>query len=185
MDPMHRRLLLCALACRPAARVPAQNAPHFKISAAELYRGLAKHFPLRFGLADLLQLQVSAPRLDLLPERNKLGAMLRAEASGRGLRDVPPGELDLVFALRYERADRTVRARDPELLDLRLPGLADEARRTLLALLPALLREQFGEVVLHRFAPGELGLADTMGLEPAGFVVENDGLLVTFAAKPP
>ena len=88
---MDRRLLLCALACWPVAHVRAQPAPHFKISAGELYRGLAKHFPLRFGLADLLQLNVSAPRLDLLPQRNKLGAMLRAEASGRGLRDLPPG----------------------------------------------------------------------------------------------
>lgn len=183
---MDRRLLISALACWPAARLLAQEdgpRPHYKISAAQLHEALAARFPLRLGVPGLLELEVSAPRLHLLPARNKLGASLLAQPSGPGLPPTEPGEVDLLFGLRYEATDRTLRANRPEILDLRLPGLAPDARQALQAWLPALTREVVGEIVVHHFTPRELGLADTMGFEPEKVTVVDDGLLVVFGPK--
>lgn len=185
---MHRRLLLSALACWPAARLLAQDGeprPRHKISAAELHKALSARFPVRFQLAGLLELQVSAPALLLLPARNRLGASLLAQASGPALQRTQPGELDLLFAVRYVAADRSLRAHSPEILDLRLPGLPADTVRTLQALLPAMAREVVGEVVLHKFSPGDLALPDTMGIEPDQLTVVDDGLVVEFRQKPP
>lgn len=183
---MDRRLLISALACWPATRLLAQDdapRPRHKISAAELHKALSARFPVRLGLGGLLELQVSAPRLLLLPERNKLGASLVAQAAGARLQPIPPGELDLIFALRYEAADRTLRAHRPEVLEMRLPGLAPDAFQLLQGLLPAMAREVVGEVVLHSFSPRELALADTMGFEPDQVTVVDDGLVVAFTQK--
>src|SRR5690606_6624132 len=172
-------------ACWPAVRAQADGddarARH-KVSAATLFDALAARFPLRLGLVPLLQLEVGAPRLLLLPARNRLGATLRADLAAAGAGALVPGELDLVFALRYEPGDRSVRAHQPEALEVRWPGLPPQGRQALQSVLPALLRE-VGEIVLHRLTPRQLALPDTMGLAPQELQVVDDGLLVFFGPK--
>jgi hypothetical protein len=183
---MRRRLLLSALACWPGARLLAQDEeprPRQKISAAQLHKALSARFPLRLGLPGLLDLQVSAPRLLLLPTRNQPGASLLAQASGQALHRTRTGEVDVAFALRYEASDRTVRAHKLELLDLRIPGLTAEAVQALRSVLPEVAREALGEVVLHQFTARDLALPDTMGFEPDRLTVVDDGLVVEFREK--
>ncbi|WBY01172.1 DUF1439 domain-containing protein [Ramlibacter tataouinensis] len=185
---MQRRLLICALACCPVAALATEQEPggqpRHKISATTLHQALSERFPVRLGLGGLLELQVSAPRLHLVPVRNQLGAALQAQAGGPVLQPLPPGELDLVFGVRYEPADRTLRAHRPEILELRLPGLAPAAAEALHELLPAMARQVLGDIVLHRFSPRELALADTLGFEPDQVTVVDDGLVLAFAPKP-
>lgn len=183
---MNRRLLIAAIACWPAARLLAQAPeprPRHKVSAAELYEALSARFPLRLGLAGLLELQVSAPQLLLLPARNKLGATLVAQASGPAVQPMPPGALDVVFGLRYEPADQTVRAQQMEVLDVRMPGLSADSTQALRTVLPQLFRDAVGELVLHKFSQRELALPETMGFEPETLTVLADGVLVGFAPK--
>jgi hypothetical protein len=179
--------MIAAFACLPPARLLAQDEgtrPRRKISARELHEAMSARFPLRFSAAGLLDLQVSAPRLLLLPARNKLGATLVAEVNGLQLQQVEAGELDMVFALRYEAADQTVRAHRLEILDLRWPGLPPEIVRTLRRVLPAMARDAVGEVVVHRFSERELALPRAMGFEPESFSIVDDGVIVFFGPKP-
>ena len=183
---MDRRLLIAALACWPTGRLFAQDdasRPRHKISAATLHQSLAQRFPLRFGLGGLLEIEVTAPSLHMLPSRNKLGAGLQAQVSGARLQDVPPAEVDVAFALRYEAADRSVRAHQPEVLFLRGPGLPPEAVEALQAMVPVMAREALREVVLYRFTARDLAVADTMGFEPQVLTVQEDGLLVSFGPR--
>lgn len=183
---MDRRLLLAALACWPAGPLLAAEdppRPRHKIGAGTLYEALSARFPLRLGAPGLLELQVSAPRLLLLPVRNKLGAELVVQVGGAQLPRVPAGEMEVLFSLRYEPSDRSLRAHEAEILDLRWPGMPPEALPSLKGVLPAMAR-QMGEVVLHRFTPRELALTDTMGFDPAEIRVVDDGVVIVFAPKP-
>jgi hypothetical protein len=183
---MDRRLLLTALACWPAAGLRAQDGtarPRHKISAGQLYEALSARFPLRVGIPGVLDLQVSAPQLLLLPTRNKLGAALAAEVGGLQLQQAPAGQVDILFSLRYEASDQTLRGHDPEIREVRWPGLPPETVQALQSMLPA-LAGRLGEMVLHRFSPRELALADTMGFEPEEFQVVDDGLVILFGPKP-
>ena len=95
---MDRRGTIVALAGLAAMRVAAQDAPApagYRIALRTLQDAVAARFPLRYGLAGLVQLQVGAPGLFVLPARNKLGAKLQAEVSGAELRRPQTGELDL------------------------------------------------------------------------------------------
>lgn len=183
---MNRRSLLAALACWPAAPLLAQDdgRPRYKLSAAQLHEALSARFPVRYGIPGLAQLQVSALRLLMLPARNKLGASLRAEASGSGIEATQPGTVDVIFALRYEGEDRTIRAYEPEIIGIDWPGLAPESRQAVQAMLPRIAREAMAEVVLHRFTARDLALPDTMGFEPETLTVVDDGVLVEFRPKP-
>lgn len=180
--------MLGAFACLPAAALAATEEaepqrPRFKISAAQLHSTLSERFPLRFGVDDFLQVEVSAPSLHLLPGRNRLGAGLVAQASGPMLPQAPPGQLDVSFGLRYAPQDRTVRAHDPELLDLRLPGVPADAIAPLQQMFIAMTRRAMGDVVVHRFTERDLALADTMGFEPDRLEVMPDGLMIVFGEK--
>jgi hypothetical protein len=182
---MDRRLVIVALACWPLPPLFAQGAeprPRHKISAAQLYDALSRRFPLRFRLGRMLELEVSAPRLLLLPARNKIGAGLSAYASGAQFQQGEPGELDLVFAVRYEASDQTVRGHTPEVVDLRWRGLPPEGREVVQGLVAAMARD-VGEVVLHKFSARELALPDTMGFEPQELQVLDDGVLILFGPK--
>jgi hypothetical protein len=183
---MDRRLLITALACCPVAGLLAQGdeRPRYKVSAAQLHEALSARFPVRFGVPGLLELQVSAPELLMLPTRNKLGASLRAEASGPGVQRVQQGMLDLVFALRYEGRDRSIRAYEPEVIDIRLPGVPAESLQALRMILPGIVHEIVAELVLHTFTSRELALPQTMGFEPETVTVVEDGVVVIFRQKP-
>lgn len=185
---MNRRSLIALAAGWPAVHVLAQEdtppRPRYKISAARLHEALSARFPLRRQLGQLLQLDISAPGLLLLPARNKLGASLQLEASGAAQQRTQQGQVDVVFAVRYEPGDHSLRASDAEILDVRLPAAAPQQLELLRGLLPTLSREMLREFVLHRFAAREFALADTMGFEPGRLTVQDDGLLVEFAPKP-
>ncbi|MCD6076927.1 MAG: hypothetical protein K0R89_865 [Ramlibacter sp.] len=183
---MHRRLLIAALACLPVARALAQAdaaRPRHKIHARELHHALSARFPVRFGVTGIVDLRISAPRLLLLPSRNLLGAGLVAQIGGMPMQETQSAELDIAFALRYEPSDRTVRAHQLEVLGLRAPGLLPDTAQLLQRVLPKLARDAVGEIVLHRFAAGELALPETMGLEPDEIRVVDDGVVVLFGPK--
>lgn len=183
---MHRRFfLLGALAGWAPLHACAQDGatrPRQKISAGELFATLGKRFPQRLSLA-LIDLELDAKSLLLVPSRQKLGATLALQASGFQLRQPEGGELDVAFSLRYERKDRTLRARDPEVLDLRWPGLGQDAVAALKSVLPRAARDAIGEFVLHQFTDRELSLPDTMGFEPGRIEVVGDGLVIWFQPK--
>jgi hypothetical protein len=183
---MRRRLLfpLLASAAVPALLRAQETSPRptHKIFAAQLHKALSARFP-RWGVRNLLELQVDAPRLLLLPARQQLGATLVVEASGPQLREMESGEVDLVFSLRYEPTDNTLRAHQLDVLDLRWSRMPERTARIVQRLVRESMRDAVGEIVLHKFTAKELGLADTMGLQPEKIVVLDDGLRVEFGVK--
>ena len=182
---MRRRLLIASLALGTGGGLCAQDAqvPRHKVSAGELHRALASRFPLRLALGGLLGVQVSAPALLLVPQRNRLGATLLAQVGGPALAALPPGEVDVVFGLRYEPRDRSLRAQDSELLAVRWPGLPPELIQALQDAWPEFARQALGDIVLHQFTARELALPETLGFVPGSFRVLEDGLLVLFDAR--
>ena len=175
---MKRRSILAAAACGIASLAVAQ--PSYTVSAQQLQRVLAKRFPLRYAAAGLLEVVMSAPSLRLLPELNRLGTELPVEASGPALRRRFEGSVDVDFALRYERSDRSIRAHQIRVNAVRMEGLGRDGERLLDAYLRQLSEQALVEVVLHTLRPQDLALASTMGFEPGEITVTPQGLTVRF-----
>ncbi len=79
------------------------------LSEAELQRLLSARFPVEQRLLELFEVRASSPQLRLLPERNRLSAVLDLQARERILASQYKGRLDFDSALRWDAAEHAVR----------------------------------------------------------------------------
>lgn len=158
-----------------------QAQPRYVISAERLQQAVDQRFPLRTGVAGMLQLTVQPPLLRLLPDADRVGCEMVVLASGPVLEAPSSGEFDLDFALRYEPGDRSIRAHRLRVRSLRISGLDVPFAQLLDTLREPLAQRSFGELVLHRLSEQDLALALTMGFEPDTIGVTSQGLVIRFA----
>ncbi|WP_180125898.1 DUF1439 domain-containing protein [Rhodoferax sp. BLA1] len=161
-----------------------QALPQFKVSAARLQQAVAQRFPLRYPVSGLLNLDLQAPQLSLLPAQNRLGAEMAIDAAGPALQGSHHGALALDFALRYEASDLTVRAHQLRFKQLTMPSLQPRVALLLNTYGPTLSERALMEVVLHRLQPSDLALPNSMGLQPGSISVTDTGLVIGFVPKP-
>jgi hypothetical protein len=162
----------------------AQAQPSYIVSAEQLQQVLAQRFPLRYPVAGLLDLDIQAPHLRLLPAQNRVSAEMAVQAAGPALRRGHSGTFDVDFALRYEPSDRTIRAYQLTFQNLRISDLQPQASQLLNAYGPALAAQALQEVVLHQLRPQDLAMADKLGMQPDRITVTDKGLLIGFVLKP-
>ena len=187
---MHRRIFLTTLPCLALAGVAwaqtpdGQAQPHYSVSSAQLQQAVAQRFPLRYPLPGLLNLDLQAPRLRLLPAQNRLSAEMAVQAAGPALRRGHTGTFDVNFGLRYEASDRTIRAHQLRFANLQFPSLQPQVVALLNSYGPALAEQALREVVLHQVRPQDLALMEGLGLQPGSITVTEQGLVIGFVVKP-
>lgn len=187
---MKRRLLL-ATSARLAlggaacfALFGAQAQPSYTVTTAQLQDAIAKRFPMRKRAEGILDLTVQAPQLRMMPEQNRLGAVMAVEAGGQALRRAYPGTFDLDFALRYEASDMTIRAHELRVNALQFDGLPPQASMLLGSYGPQLAEQALQGAVLHTLKQQDLALPDSMGVQPSTITVTAKGLVIAFVNKP-
>ena len=178
-----RGVALLGLAGAVLPRAQAQQ-PSFTVSAAQLQQVVAQRFPLRYPVQGLLDLDLQAPRLSLLPAQNRLAAEMAVEAAGPALRRSHSGSIRVDFALRYEPSDRSIRAVQLHFQSLQFPSLQPAVVELLNSYGPALAQQSLQELVLHQLRPQDLALPDTMGLQPGRITVTDKGLVIGFVNQP-
>ncbi|WP_313082790.1 DUF1439 domain-containing protein [Pulveribacter sp.] len=160
------------------------RSPRYTISAAELQQALATRFPHRYPLAGLLDVELQSPRVQLLPERDLLNAVIDLQAGGALLQGRQPrGVLDVDFGLRYEPSDRTVRADRLQVNFLRVEGLPPVLAQNVARYGAPLAQQALQDVVLHQLRPQDLALTDGLGVQPERIRVTPAGLVVEFAPR--
>ena len=165
---MHRRQILAQLGAASLALLTgcARAAPGYTISQRQLQQALAERFPRSYPLAGLLDLQLQAPRLTLLPERNQLNAVMDLAATGPLLARRYTGVFDVDFGLRYEAQDRSIRAHQLQVNALQLEGLKPQAAALLQRYAQQLADQSLHGVVLHQLQDKDLAPIDALGLQP-------------------
>lgn len=185
---MNRRawLLVAAVGMGLAASgCSGQSAPgSVSVSTEKLQAMVAQRFPRQYPVAGLLQLQLQAPVLRMLPERNAINAQLDAELMGRVLKEQYKGRLDVDFALRYEPTDRTLRAHQIKVNSLVINDLAPAMSDMITTYASALAEQALGQLVLYQLQDKDLALMDSLNMEPGAITVTPDGLSVALVQKP-
>jgi hypothetical protein len=188
--PLALCLLLSRLAWADSGDVPAQvdddapALPRYKISQAQLQRAVAERFPLRYPVPGVLNMDMQAPQLRLLPALNSLGAELVVDVAGPALRTAHQGTLEVEFALRYEASDLTVRAHQLRFKRITMPSLQPGVVALLNSYGPALTERALLEVVVHQLQPQDLALPNGLGMRPDTITVTETGLVIGFVPKP-
>lgn len=173
------------LAQTAAPAEPAPALPRITVPQDLLQTEVAKRFPVRYPVAGLVNLDLGAPRLGLLPAQNRLRAEMPVTAAGAGLARTQQGSFTVDFALRYEHSDRSLRAHQLKVYRFRFPGLQPEAVDLLNTYAPALAEQSLREVVLYQLQQKEAAMADLLGLRPGHITVTEQGLLVELVQRPP
>jgi hypothetical protein len=179
-----RRWALVGVALGLLVGTHTQAQPRYTVSAGQLQQVAAQRFPMRYPVAGLLNLDVQAPLLRLLPEHNRLSAEMAVDAAGPVLAGKQKGSLEVDFALRYEASDRSIRAHKLRFRQLRIAGLEPAAAELLNVYGPAMAEQSLQEVVLHQLRPQDLAVADGLGMQPGSITVTDSGLVIGFEVKP-
>lgn len=144
------------------------------VSREKLQAALDRRFPYETHPAGVFVVKVGVPRLQLLPERNRLRVDLAIEAGDRIVRSSGHGALALSFALRYAPADATIRAADVRVEDMQLQGLPERWRAPAQVAGTLAVEHVLEGVALHAFRPDELARAQ--GRRPGAIRVTPAGL---------
>lgn len=181
---LKRVLSVLILALAFTAPQNAQAQPSYTVSPEQLQQVVAQRFPRQYAVSGLLNLEVQAPHLRLLPAQNRISAEMAVEASGPALQRRQPGTFDVDFALRYEASDHTLRAYQLKFQNLRFANLQPQVSVWLNAYGPALATQSLQEVVVHQLSPQDLAMADKLGMQPDSITVTDKGLVIGLVLKP-
>jgi hypothetical protein len=178
--PARRRLLIAGLAAMLAS---CATLPHsVEVSRAQIEAALARRFPLRAPASELLMVQVGVPRLDLLPDANRLRLTSAFDVSERITRRAMHGDIALSFALRYEPADATLRLADVQVERVDVQGVPQDWRRPAEAIAAYMGEHLLEGSVLHTFTPAQLARAN--GLRPGAIRVTPGGVSIELQPAP-
>ena len=181
-----RRFLLSAALAAPllTTACSGRSLPRqVSMTTAQLQAKVATKFPKPYPVAGLLQLQLLAPALTMVPASNQIRALVPVALSGPVLKQTFQGQLDVSFGLRFEKTDRTLRAQRVQVHGLQIndapPALAD----MLATYAPRLGEQVLENLMLYQFEDKDLALADTIGLQPGAITVTPRGLTLALDTK--
>lgn len=197
--PSPRRRLLCAAAVAllgpPLAGCSRWAGPTvITLDEAELAERVGRAFPQTRRVLEVLEVELSAPQLRLLPETNRLALALWLRTRERVLGLAGHGALAFDCALRYEPRDASLRLTQVRVQQLSLaPGAgpatppSDRAAGGGLAgdgpagarLGPALAERVLEDLAIYRLGAEQLERLRRAGLVPGAVTVTSRGVEVT------
>lgn len=183
---MHRRLILASAAAAASLLLAGcSSAPDSTVITTEkLQRTLGERFPRSYPLAGLLELELAAPRVTPLPDRNRLQLQFDLQARGALLRSQRPGLLELELGLRWEPDDYSLRAQDVRVNALQLQGLPTAIAALLTGQGGALAERALQDAPLYRLQGKDLERARQLGVQPGTITVTPEGLRVQLVRMP-
>jgi hypothetical protein len=149
---------------------------------------LARRFPLKRRVLDLIDLEVAPPALRLLPRDNRLGADLNIQITDPASAQKATGAMAISFGLRYAAKDASVRLTQPRLERVGFDagqgaaGMLDP--QWLQAAAPVVAR-LLDNAAIYRLKPEQLELMQRAGVQPGELRVTPLGVEIRIEPIPP
>ncbi len=150
-----------------------------ELSMAQLQDALDRKFPFSSRFLELINVQVTNPRLTLQPDTNRLVTTMDALIAPPFTDKSWNGSFTLSGRLAIDPAQRAVVLVEPRMENFALSGI-DSAYATQINRIGALLAEQLlKNMPLYTFSPDEFRYAGTSFI-PSQITTKQNGLVVTF-----
>lgn len=154
----------------------------YTFSESQLQRALERKFPFDRRVLAVLDVNLTHPRLTLLPERNRLAVSVDATVT-HPLGGAPlTGTLAIDSALAYDPATLSVVLRDPEVETFTIDGLPDRWSRQLNAAGALIATQLLQGAPIYTFKPEQLNIGGAMR-QPGAITVLSHGVNVKFDAR--
>ena len=184
MKPLNRRIFFITTALALAGCASLMGPRTIDISREQLLAKLSKQFPLRKTLAEIFEVEASAPRLQLQPDANRVAAEFDIKATDRLFGRHYQGTVGVSFGMRYEAQDRTIRLNQVTIDKLAIAGLSEAMQQQWTKLGGMLAQEKLQDYPIHQFKPEELREVDRRGYQVEDLRVTAAGLSVKLVPKP-
>lgn len=155
--------------------------PKVTLSQSEIERLVERNFPIDRALMEIFDVTVNAPKVQLVPERNRLAAVVNVRARDRLFSSTWQGQLHFDAALRWEPRDQTVRLSQVRVQDLALAQPAAVNRSTAERLGAALVERVLEDSSIYRLPADRAAQMQKLGVEPGAVTVTSRGVEITFA----
>lgn len=186
-SPVSRRRWLAltgaaALAAGLAACAGLPFGNEYTFSEAQLQRALDRKFPFDRRVLAVLDINLSHPRLTLLPDRNRLAVSVDATVT-HPLGGAPlTGTLAIDSALAYDPATMAVVLRDPEVETFTIDGLPERWARQLNAAGALIATQLLQGAPIYTFKPEQLTIGG-VPRQPGTITVLSHGVNVKFDGR--
>ena len=150
-----------------------------EVTQAQLEQLLARRFPLTRRVLELFDVTVSAPRLRLLPESNRIATDFDVGSTDRLLRSQHTGALGLSFGLRFEPSDNTLRVMQVRVERLQIDGAPALLQREFERIGTLVAEQSLDDQVIHTLRPQDVEAVQGRGYRPSELRVTPRGLRVT------
>lgn len=154
----------------------------YTFSEAQLQRALDRKFPFDRHVLAVLDVNLSHPRLTLLPERNRLAVAVDATIV-HPLGGAPfTGTLAVESALAYDPATMSVVLRDPEVRNFTVDRLPERWSRQLNAAGALIATQLLQGAPIYTFKPEQLNIGG-IPRQPGEITVLSHGVNVRFDSR--
>ena len=150
----------------------------YTFSRQELQDAVDKRFPARLRYAQVLDVQLTHPRLLLDEANNRVTTQMDAQVSNT-LLPAPPinGTLSLSSGLRYDPARRAVLLDNPSVERVQVAGMPAQYGEQLNAIGAVVAQQLLRDYPRYTFKPEEMHVAGK-DVEPGAITVLADGIKV-------
>ncbi len=173
-----RRLYLAGLVSTVVLAGCASLVPKsLDVSQSQILDAVSQRFPYQRKVLEVFDLQLTRPRVAMLPDRNRVGLDLDLGLQDSLLtRREYKGVVHLTTGLRYESGDGTVRLQGVKLERLAMDGLSPGLNARLQQVAGLLAEQQFEGQPIKQFTREQLDRAAMLGVRPGALTVTSSGL---------
>ena len=150
-----------------------------EVSQAQLEQLLSRRFPLTQLVLDIFDVAVSAPRLLMLPDSNRIATDFDITSTDRLLGARHRGTLALSFGLRFEPADNTLRVTQVRVERMQIDAAPAPLQRHFERIGTLVAERALDDQIIHTLRPKDVEAVKGRGYRPSELRVTPGGLVVT------
>jgi hypothetical protein len=150
----------------------------YTVKQQELQTVIEAQFPRKLRYLQIIELNLSNPRLSLNPASNRLITTVDAQIDNKLLMSRPvTGTLSMSSSLRYDAATHAVRLDAPAVERIDIPGLPAQYASQLNEIGNTAARQVLNNYPIYTFQPDQLEM-NGKHVEPGAITILDDGIKV-------
>ena len=150
-----------------------------EVSQAQMQQWMSQRFPLDNRLLELLDVKLATPRLQMLPERDRIATEFEVNVSDRLFKTPHRGTLAIDYGLRFEAADNTLRLTNLRIARVEIDGAPALLQRQMERIALQLVEQALNDAPIYTLRPKDIEAVQGRGYRPSDIHVTPAGLTIT------
>jgi hypothetical protein len=153
------------------------------ISESQLALLLARQFPMERKVLEVIDLSITNPVIELIPQGNRVGTELDVSALDRLFGSTAMGHVKLDYGLRFQPSDHTIRMTQVRVRELTLSSGSNNLRGAAQRIGSLVAENALENLVLYRMKPAQADEMDRLDLVASPITVTPRGLHMTVSPR--